>query len=305
MATRTVFLRFRFAVTIGSSLELNRRDSRDFAAHLIMDPWQYLLLAALGVAAGIVNVIAGGGTLLTLPAMILMGVDPQTANGSNRIAILAQNLTAIASFRKRGFSDFRLSVTLALATLPGAIVGALAGTRIDGVLFNRLLAGVMICVIALMVVKRLQKRKRSTAVDPEQKDKADQSATAEKTVAAPLSRGRWIAGHLCMVGVGFYGGFIQAGVGFLFIAVVHNIMGIDLVRVNMHKVFVVAVYTLAALSVFLVKGNVLWPLGLVVAVGNSVGGWIGAHLSVNKGEGFIRIVIEIALAAMALKLLLG
>ena len=123
--------------------------------------------------------------------------------------------------------------------------------------------------------------------------------------AESLSGGRLIAGHLCMIGVGFYGGFIQAGVGFLFIATMHNIMGIDLVRVNMHKVFVIAVYTLAALGVYLAKGNVLWPLGLVVAVGTSVGGWIGAHLTVSKGEGFIRLVIEIALAVMAVKLLVG
>jgi uncharacterized membrane protein YfcA len=277
-----------------------------------MEIWQYLLLAALGVAAGIVNVIAGGGTLLTLPAMILMGVDPQTANGTNRIAILAQNLTAIASFRKRGFSDFRLSITLALATLPGAIAGAMAGTRIDGELFNRLLAVVMICVIVMMVVKRLRKKRgrgQDAVAEKSAPEKTDDSTTGppscEGGYGVTLDRGRWIAGHLCMVGVGFYGGFIQAGVGFLFIAVMHNIMGINLVRVNMHKVFVIAVYTLAALSVFLVKGNVLWPLGLVVAVGNSVGGWIGAHLSVNKGEGFIRVVIEIALAAMAVKLLLG
>jgi len=264
-----------------------------------MEIWQYLLLAGLGVLAGIVNVIAGGGTLLTLPAMILMGVDPQTANGTNRIAILAQNLTAITSFRKRGFSEFRLSFTLALATLPGAIAGAVVGTRVDGVLFNRLLAVVMIGVIAMMVVKRLRKKRGAPA-------KNDAAPTgSERPNAAPLSRGKLVAGHLCMIGVGFYGGFIQAGVGFLFIAVMHNIMGIDLVRVNMHKVFIIAVYTLAALGVFLAKGNVLWPLGLALAAGNSIGGWIGAHLTVTKGEGFIRLAIEIALAVMAVKLLLS
>ena len=140
-----------------------------------METWQYLLLAALGVAAGIVNVIAGGGTLLTLPAMILMGVDPQTANGTNRIAILAQNLTAITGFRKKGFSDFRLSFTLALATLPGAFAGALAGTKVDGVLFNRLLALVMIGVIVMMVAKRV--RKKNQAAGPRAGEEADGSST--------------------------------------------------------------------------------------------------------------------------------
>ena len=274
-----------------------------------MELWQFIVLAALGVVAGIVNVIAGGGTLLTLPAMILMGVEPQTANGTNRIAILAQNVTAITSFRKRGFSDFRLSFSLALATLPGAVAGALVGTRVEGVVFNRLLALVMIAVIVMMVAKRLRRKRADAKPEGKTGGNTGDSSTAPPSCGgghvSGLSRGQLIAGHLCMLGVGFYGGFIQAGVGFLFIAVMNRVMGIDLVRVNMHKVFIIAVYTAAALAVFLVRGNVLWPLGLVVAVGNSAGGWIGAHLSVAKGEDFIRLVIEIALAVMAVKLLMG
>jgi uncharacterized membrane protein YfcA len=108
-----------------------------------------------------------------------------------------------------------------------------------------------------------------------------------------------------MIFVGLYGGFIQAGVGFLLMAALHQVMGLDLVRVNMHKVFIVGAFTLAALAVFVVSGNVLWIPGLALAVGNSAGGWIGSHLSISKGETFIRRVLYVALIAMAVKLLSG
>lgn len=256
-----------------------------------MDWLQLTLLAALGVIGGMLNVIAGGGSLLTMPTMVLMGIPGPTANGTNRIAILAQNLSAITSFRTKGFSDFKLSLTLALAATPGAVLGAWTGTKVEGVLFNRILAGIMIGVIALMVFKQLRSGKKSAPAPAAAEDRS--------------SLTRIIVGHVCMIGVGFYGGFIQAGVGFLLMAALHNVMGLDLVRVNMHKVFIVAVYTVVALAVYIARGHVLWAEGLTLAIGMAAGGWIGANLSVSKGEGFIRAVLYVTLTAMAIKLLWG
>ncbi|MEM7387374.1 MAG: sulfite exporter TauE/SafE family protein, partial [Verrucomicrobiota bacterium] len=191
-----------------------------------LEYWQLALLAALGIIAGVLNVIAGGGSLLTLPTMIFMGLPEAVANGTNRVAILAQNVSAVSGFRRKGFSDFKLSLTLALASVPGALLGAHAGALIRGPLFNLILSVVMIGVIILMA------RKKKPA-----------PAATEIVSNQPLSRSRFLWGHLGMVGVGFYGGFIQAGVGFLLMAVLHNVMKLDLVRVNMHKVFVVGAFT--------------------------------------------------------------
>jgi len=246
--------------------------------------WQLASLCVLGIVAGMLNVIAGGGSLLTLPAMVLMGIPGPVANGTNRVAILAQNATAVAGFRRKGFSDFRLSLSLALCALPGALAGAWVGTLVRGALFNRILALIMIGVLIQMAWKK----------------KAD-SASGEPPAQAP----RKLLGHVCIVGVGFYGGFIQAGVGFLLMAVLHRVMRLDLVRVNMHKVFIVGLYTAAALGIFVWTGNVLWVPGIALALGNSLGGWIGSHLSVKKGEPFIRRVLYLALSVMALKLLLS
>jgi uncharacterized membrane protein YfcA len=254
-----------------------------------LESWQLIFLALLGVVAGILNVIAGGGSLLTLPAMVLMGLEGPTANGTNRVAILAQNVTAVSAFRAKGFSDFKLSLSLAMMALPGGIAGAYAGTLVRGVLFNRILAGIMIAILALTIFQERQKKR---------------SATAEKATPVPPSRSRLIAGHICMIGVGFYGGFIQAGVGFLLMAVLNHVMHVDLVRVNMHKVFIVGIYTIAALVVFVRSGNVLWIPGIALAIGNSLGGWIGSQLSITRGEKFIRRTLYVALLGMSLKLII-
>lgn len=258
-----------------------------------MELWQLIFLAVLGGIAGILNVVAGGGSLLTLPAMVLMGLDGPTANGTNRVAILAQNLSAVGSFRKLGFADFKLSFTLSLLALPGAIAGAWVGTLVRGVLFNRILAGIMIGILILTCVQ--ERRKSRAAKEADGSEAAPAEATGEGIV--------W--GHVCMTGVGFYGGFIQAGVGFLLMAVLIHVMRLDLVRVNMHKVFIVGIYTIAALVVFLRAGHVLWGPGLALAVGNSLGGWLGARMSVKKGDKFISRVLYVALIAMSVKLLIG
>ncbi|MCG8601116.1 MAG: sulfite exporter TauE/SafE family protein [Verrucomicrobiales bacterium] len=252
--------------------------------------WHYLLLAGLGIVAGTLNVLAGGGSLLTLPAMVFLGMDGPVANGTNRVAISAQNLTAITGFRSKGYSDFRLSFSLALATLPGAIAGAWLGTLVRGEMFNRILGVILIAVLVHMAIERWRKKKSGPSA-------------GGKENAEPLSRKRFWLGHLCLVGIGFYGGFIQAGVGFLIMAALHQVMGLDLVRVNMHKVFIICFFTLVALIVFAARGQVLWIPGLGLALGNSIGGWIGSQISVNKGEKWIRMALYVALSVMAVKLL--
>ncbi|MCH5374984.1 MAG: sulfite exporter TauE/SafE family protein [Planctomycetes bacterium] len=253
-----------------------------------MDTGDLILLCAVGVVAGFINVMAGGGSLLTMPLMVFMGLSGPVVNGTNRVAILVQNVAAVYAFFRKGFSDFRLSLSLTLCALPGAVVGAMLGTRLEGVWFNRVLAGVMVGVMLLMLRKKGESRDRTRTESPR----------------SPTRR-RQLVAHLMMLGAGFYGGIIQAGVGFIMIAILHRTLGLDLVRVNMHKVFIIGVYTLVALSVFAWQGQVEWLIGLLLAAGNASGAWIGTHFAVKKGERLIRIVLNIALAAMAAKLLLS
>jgi uncharacterized membrane protein YfcA len=247
-----------------------------------MEIWQLGLLSAIGVVAGFLNVMAGGGSLLTVPVMVFMGLPGPVANGTNRVAILAQNATAVFAFFRRGFAEFRLSLTLAACSLPGAVAGAMVGARLEGVWFNRVLAVIMIGVMLVMALGGNEKR---------------ESAGTEPT------RRQLLWGHLCMVGAGFFGGFIQLGVGFILMPILHRVMGLDLVRTNMHKVFIVMSYTVVALLVFASQVEILWTVGLALALGNSVGGWIAANVQLDRGEGIINLVLNLVLTAFIIKLL--
>ena len=244
--------------------------------------WQALLLIAVGVLAGFLNVMAGGGSLLTVPVMVFMGLPGPVANGTNRIAILAQNLTATATFLRRGFGDLKLSLSLAACAVPGALAGALLGTRLDGPWFSRILALVM---LGVMLVMHFDK---GSATRPE-----DYQPTP----------GQLRRGHLAMVAAGFWGGFIQIGVGFIIMPIFNRVMGLDLVRTNMHKVVIIAVYTVVALLVFVTQVELLWMVGLALALGNAIGGYLGAHFTMSSGERLIKLVLNLVLIGMIIKLL--
>ena len=239
-----------------------------------------LILFVVGIIAGVINVTAGGGSSLTLPALIFLGMDPTAANGTNRIGILFQNISASASFRKEKVIQTKSSLIYALLTIPGAILGAIVAVRIDDTWFKKILAVVLIVVVI-------------TTLFPKSKNKIYEQK--ERKFG-------WLI-YPALFAVGFYGGFIQVGTGLLIIALLYNILNIDLVTVNMHKVFIVLIYTIPALLIFLISGNVNWILGLSLAAGTALGGWWAAKFSVRKGEKFIRYFLVLALIVIALKLL--
>ena len=236
-----------------------------------------LLLFAVGATAGFINVNAGGGSSLTLPTLIFMGLDSATANGTNRIALILQNIFAVASFRKNKIHQFSTSILLAVFTLPGAVIGAVLATKVSHGFFQRILGGVLIFIVLSMFFSRNYK---------------DQIQTRSK------SRFTYPA----MFAIGFYGGFLQVGVGFLLMAALYHLLRVNLILVNMHKVFIILIYTIPALAIFALSGNVDWMLGLVLAAGNSLGGWWGVHAAVKGGERVIRIVLAVAIIIMAGKL---
>jgi len=243
---------------------------------------QIASLFGAGLLAGIINISAGGGSLITLPLLVFLGMSGPVANGTNRIAILLQNAMAVGTFRNQGYSDWPLSIKLAACALPGALLGSWFGVQLSGVWFNIVLAVIMLGVLGWMIYRS--------------------RTSADHNPPGQPNRPAWLA-YLLMFGAGLYGGFIQAGVGFIFIASLHGAMGLNLVRVNMHKVFVVGIYTLVALAVFALNGRIHWIAGLILALGNMTGAWTGSMLSVKKGEAWIRPVLYIMLVIFALRLL--
>ena len=238
------------------------------------------LLFLTGVLAGVMNVMAGGGSSIALPVLIFLGVDPTVANGTNRVALLFQNVSAVVSFRREGVSDLRTGLKLAAFTLPGVLAGALAAVRVGDELFEKILAVVLIFVCASFFLK------------------AD---SLGNLLGGGGERKRFL--YPAMVLIGFYGGFIQVGVGFLIMASLYHVMGASLARVNAHKVLIVLCYTVPAILIFSLSGNISWFLGICLAAGNSAGGWLGASFSARGGEKYIRLVLVFAVGLMAAKLL--
>lgn len=241
----------------------------------------YLLLFVFGNFAGFINVVAGGGSTLTLPFLILMGMDTSVANGTNRIGVLTQTMSASLSFRKSKFKDTNLSFRLAILTVPGAILGAIYSTQIDEESFQVILVGVMALVAISLVIP---KSKKKEYVD-----------TIKKLpfIAYPL-----------MILIGFYAGFIQVGVGFVIMAILSVALNLNMKRVNMHKVFIVFVNTIPTLIIFIITDNVDWVTGIILSIGTSLGAWWSAKLSLKMDEKFVKLMLFIAITAMAIKLLI-
>jgi len=168
---------------------------------------------------------------------------------------------------------------LAIFTLPGAVIGAFAATQVSNLLFQRILGGVLIFIVLSMFLSRSYKKENNKL----------------------HMKKSWLI-YPALIGIGFYGGFLQVGVGFLFMAALYHLLRVNLVRVNMHKVFIILIYTIPAFVIFLCTDNVNWKYGLVLAAGNGIGGWWGAHAAVKGGEKTIRIILAIAIIIMAVKL---
>ena len=241
----------------------------------------FTLLLLVGIATGFLNVMAGGGSMLSVPVMIFLGVPGTIANATNRIAILPQNISAVIAFYRKGFANFKLSLSLAACTIPGTLVGAYLASKIPNDQFNQLLAVIMLVILIVMAL-------------PEGKVIGHQEAP---------SPNRLIAGHVLMVFIGFWGGFIHIGVGFLLMPVLNRVMQLDLITTNSHKVFIVLCYTSAALLVFASQLELYWQYGIALAIGTTTGGWIAANFQIKKGIGAIKWTLNIVVVAFIIKLL--
>ncbi len=246
-----------------------------------MSPEEFVLLIGAGLFAGFINTIAGGGSLISLPLLIFMGLPSVDANASNRVAIFLQNIFAVQGFRSKGVFLFPFSLWLGISASLGAIVGAMIAVDISGALFNRILAVVMLIVMGLTILKPY---------------------LISKVADEHFSRQRNTWSIIAFFGIGIYGGFIQAGVGFLVIALLTNIHGLGMAKTNSVKVMVILMYSVFALVVFFIGDKIQWDYGLTLAIGNASGGWIASRWSVNKDDKWIRLILIVTVTALAIKL---
>lgn len=241
-----------------------------------MEWWEAILLVLGGAAAGLINAVAGGGSILTVPLLVLAGVPGNAANGSNRVGILTSNAAAATAFRKLGVRGLAEAKRILVPILAGSLIGSYGISQLTDDTFERVFGIVMLPVIFLSI--------RTPKVNLD----------AEPWPA-------WVTASVFFA-IGVYGGAVQAGVGLILLAALSR-AGFDLVTANNIKVVANLALSAVALAVFIQQGNVRWLQALVLAAGLTSGGWIGAHAAVKGGERFIRAAMVVAALLLAGQLL--
>ena len=236
------------------------------------------LLVVAGFFSGVINTLAGGGSFLTLAALDLIGLPIGVANGSNRLGVLLGAIAGALGFRSKGASEMKTSLQFAIPALFGAIVGALVVVDLPEAVFERVLG---VCMLIMLVILIVNPKK-----------------WLEGRQVTMTPRRRAIS-YVVFFLIGVYGGAIQAGVGFFLIAALVVTAGVDLIKANMHKVFVTAVYTVVAILIFALQGQVDWVYGMVLTIGYGLGSWISSRVSMDKGQDFVRLVLALSLVVLA------
>lgn len=265
---------------------------------------EYVVLVATGLVAGTLNVVAGGGSFLTLPALIFLGLPPTTANGTNRVGVLFQNVGAVWGFDRHRVLDWRSALVAAAPATVGAALGVWLALLVGDAAFRRILALLMV-VVTLSTLLGLSgpggQGESSTAAPA-----GDRGVPPPDADAGFASIRGWKGVGLvaAFFAAGIYGGFIQAGVGFLLLAVT-SLGGLDLVRGNAVKVVCVLAFTILSLALFAGQGLVSWLPGLALGVGTAVGGQVGVRLTTLKGHRWVRAVVTVTVILFALRLWFG
>lgn len=250
-----------------------------------MEWWIYPLVATVGAIAGFINTLAGSGSLLTLPLLIFLGLPANVANGTNRVAILMQSIAAVGGFKANNIFEWNDTLRFAIPASLGAILGSVVAVDINEGLMNRIIGALLIFMSVMLLIK------------------PERWLSPKKIPTSKASKGRGVLTFIIFVAIGFYGGFIQAGVGFFLLAGLVLGAGIDLVRANAYKVLITLVYTVLALGVFILNHQVDYIFGISMGAGSMLGAWIATHVAVKRGAGFIRWFLLACVFVFAVKLL--
>ncbi|HDZ38239.1 MAG TPA: sulfite exporter TauE/SafE family protein, partial [Marinobacter sp.] len=221
------------------------------------------------------------GSMLTLPLLMFLGLPPQVANGTNRVAIVLQSTTAVAGFRRLGHGNLRVSLLLAVPAVLGSLLGAWVATWVADEVFERVLIIAMVGASVFMLLP--QPRINTTPLTPDR--------------IGPVI-------YVALFLIGVYGGFIQVGVGALFLVVLYRLLRIDLRQVNVFKVAIILIYTVPALLIFAVNGQVRWGMGLVLAAGNIAGAFVAVRVNLSeKGAQWVKWMTLVMAAAILIRLM--
>jgi uncharacterized protein len=223
-----------------------------------------------GLLVGFINTLAGGGTIISISLLMFLGLPAPVANGTNRIAVMFQNLTAVRNFHKSGILQSAKGLWLSIPTIAGSLIGASVVVNLNENVIEKAIAVIMIVMLFFILIKPGIWMKGN-----------------EKLMNRPLN---WKT-HTIFFFIGLYGGFIHIGVGYFILAALVMNCGFDLIRANALKNFLVLLYVPFTLIVFVFQGLVMWEYGLIHAIGNVIGAYIASKYAVKWGNNFVRWII--------------
>jgi len=264
-----------------------------------MPEWAVVpVLFLVGVVSGALNVVAGGGSFLTLPVLIFLGLPASVANGTNRVGIWLQNAGAVWGFDRHRVLAWRWAAWAAVPATAGAALGTWGALVVSDEAFRKTLAFLMVAISLWTLLDPFGRRAAETGDRAVPGGPVPTGSLPGGSFPAGARRWALVAGFFA---VGAYGGFVQAGVGFLILAVT-TLGGLDLVRGNAVKVLSILAFTTLSLAIFVWQGKVDWPLGLALAAGSLAGGQLGVRLTVLKGHRWVKAVVTAAVVVFAVKL---
>ncbi len=244
---------------------------------------QAVILSVLGLIAGVINTLAGGGSNLTVPALMVLGMPPDIANATNRVGVILQAVVGATGFRKHKKLPTRDFKAIIVPLLIGSFIGGLVASYAPQALLKYLLLGAMLAVATIILI-----RPNIIAPPP--------GTVAHKMSERPQA---W----WWLLAAGFYGGFVQAGVGFILITTFAGVLRYDLVSSNALKVLATIFFTAIALGIFMLNDQVRWLPGLILAIGTMIGAHIGVKMALKISQQSLKwflFVMTLAASAAAI-----
>ncbi|MDQ3744212.1 MAG: sulfite exporter TauE/SafE family protein [Acidobacteriota bacterium] len=282
-----------------------------------MDLWKEAVIAGAAFAAGLINSIAGGGTLVSFPALLWTGRDPVLASATSTVALWPASLAGAYGFRREQKGGARLFLLFAAPSLAGGIFGAVLLLRTPSHTFARLVPFLILFATLLLAVQEPLSRRlrgarregggarvderRGAGVDVTHGDGVNETSGVDErggaAHAGETSRAWWAGALVFQFFVGVYGGYFGAGIGILMLAALGLLGFNDIHRMNALKNLLALCINGVAALYFVASGAVIWADVLVMTLAAVAGGYSGARLAYRLGRRFVRLaVIAIGLA---------
>jgi uncharacterized membrane protein YfcA len=244
------------------------------------DLFHLSLILGAGFLAGFINTIAGGGTMLTFPALVLLGLPVDVANATNRVGVFLQGSVGAYGYYRKGRMDSKAIIPSLLPVLIGSLVGSLLASYLPNTVLKPTL---LICMALMAITMLLNPASLIRSVDAE--------------VLSPRSSGKAMIAFFL---AGLYGGFAQAGVGFILLAAYGGVLGYDLVRANALKVVITVSLTVIALIIFISRGQIYWLPGLILAFGGMAGAWLSVNFATRVDQSILKWIVFVMVVVTCL-----